>query len=74
MSSSDEPVAVEVHVTGFVPQYQAAHGAKGGVLTVPVQQSVVDGAHDFGEQEHRKFKPDTDPAAYKTKGGKAPVT
>jgi hypothetical protein len=46
---SGKPVAVERNMTGLIPENQTAHVSQRRVFGVPAQQSIVDGACDFGE-------------------------
>src|SRR5258708_2977227 len=68
-----QAVAVKRNVAGLVTEDQPAHRSQGWILAVPLQEPVVDSAHNLRQQEHRQLKANAKPLPRQAKCGETPM-
>jgi hypothetical protein len=64
---------VKRDVPGFIPKYKGTHGAGGGIIDVPAQNTIIRAAHEFCEQQHLQFKANAHDSSARAEGGETPV-
>src|SRR5436190_22256944 len=73
VSGCGKPRTVKGDAPGFVAQDPSAHVAHGLILDVPAQDTVIGGAHEFGQQQDLQFETHAKDSAAGAEGAKAPV-
>jgi hypothetical protein len=68
-----EAIAMERHVTGFIPQNQSARLSKRLIRHMPFQNAIISSADQFCEQENLKLERDAEKAAAQTKRAETPM-
>src|SRR5205823_5296639 len=68
-----EAIPMKGNVPGFVAQDKRAHGRKRRNGTVPLQQPIIGGAGNLGQQQDLQFETHSEDAAAVAKGSETPM-